>query len=71
MRSRTKKKTAKKPTRVSVVLTREEYERLGKIAATTERSLSWLGRYAIRRFLEEHEGRQLPLHLEMTAEAGA
>lgn len=52
-----------------MVLTDDEYQRLGKMAWTTERSLSWLGRYAIRRFLEEHEGRQLPLHLEITAEA--
>jgi predicted transcriptional regulator len=68
LRSSAKKKKPKKPTRVSVVLTDEEYARLGKMAATAERSRSWLGRYAIRRFLEEHEGRQLPLHLEIAAE---
>jgi predicted transcriptional regulator len=55
----------KAPPRVSVVLTSEEYARLGRMAETAERSMSWLGRYAIRRLLEEHEGRQLPLRLEM------
>jgi hypothetical protein len=59
------KKGPKGPLRVSVALTKDEYRRLGEVATTTERSISWLGRYAIRRLLEEHEGRQLPLRLEM------
>jgi hypothetical protein len=55
----------KKPPRVSIALTLIEYEKLEKLANTTERSMSWVGRYAVRRFLEEHDGKQLPLRFDM------
>jgi hypothetical protein len=41
---------------------------LAKMAEGTERSMSWLGRYAIRRLLAEQEGQQLPLRLEIPGE---
>ena len=60
----TPKQVNRKPLRVSVVLTEAEYSRLGELATNTERSMSWLGRYAIRKLLEENQVRQLPLRLE-------
>ncbi len=45
----------------------DEHKDLAEIAVTTDRSLSWLGRYAIRRLIDDYEGRQLRLHLEMPA----
>ena len=65
LKRRTPTKPRKKLRRVSVVLTEGEYARLTQMAASSDRSMSWLGRYAIRKLLEEHEGRQLPLGLEM------
>jgi ribbon-helix-helix CopG family protein len=59
------KRKAKKSPRVSVVLTAKEYGELEKIANTSERSMSWLGRYAVRRLLEEYQEKQLPLNLEL------
>jgi len=55
----------KKPPRVSVLLTLKEYGDLEKMANANERSMSWLGRYAVRRLLEEYQDRQLPLDLEI------
>lgn len=55
----------KKPPRVSVLLTPKEYGNLEKMANASERSMSWLGRYAVRKLIEEYEDRQLPLHFEM------
>lgn len=59
------KKMRKATTRVSVVLSGQEYARLADVARSSERSMSWLGRYALRRLLQQHEGGQLPLQLEM------
>jgi len=58
------KRVRRNPLRISVVLTTEEYDRLAKMASTAERSMSWLGRYAIRKLLEDNQSRQLPLDLE-------
>lgn len=55
----------KKPPRVSVVLTPKEYADLEKMASASERSMSWIGRYAVRKLLEEYQDRQIPLHFEM------
>lgn len=55
----------KKPPRVSVLLSSPEYTQLEKMATKTERSMSWLGRYAVRRLLNEFAEKQLPLNLEM------
>lgn len=60
------RKVRRKGRRVSVVLTGDEYNRLRGMGTITERSMSWLARYAVRRLLEEYERRQLPLPLEMT-----
>jgi hypothetical protein len=59
------KKPSSKPLRVSVVLEKDEYDRLCSMAELSERSMSWLGRYAIRRLLKEHEGGQIPLPLQI------
>lgn len=66
MKPRTPKKTNKRLLRVSVVLEPGEHEALAKMATETDRSMSWLGRYAIRRLLEQREGGQLPLELKMS-----
>lgn len=60
-----KRKGEKKVPRVSVLLAPGEYGRLEEMAAKSERSMSWLGRYAVRRLLKEYEERQLPLRFEM------
>lgn len=60
------KKAKKRLLRVSVVLPPSEHEALAKMASEADRSMSWLGRYAIRRLLEQHEGGQLPLELKMS-----
>lgn len=69
MKRRTAKKARKRLLRVSVVLAPSEHEALSRIADETDRSMSWLGRYAIRRLIEQREGGQLPLGLEMQKEA--
>lgn len=51
--------------RVSVSLTSEEYSQLARLADRTERSMSWLSRYAVRRLLQQHESGQLALPLEI------
>jgi predicted transcriptional regulator len=48
-----------------MVLTDEEYARMTQMARARERSMSWLGRYAVRRLLDEYEGGQLPLQLDI------
>lgn len=58
-------RTRRRPRRVSVVLTDEEYARMTQMARARERSMSWLGRYAVRRLLDEYEGGQLPLQLDI------
>jgi hypothetical protein len=69
LKRRASKKPPSKPLRVSVVLERDEYDRLSSMAEKSERSMSWLGRYAIRKLLQEHAERQLPLRLEIPGEA--
>lgn len=66
--SAAKRKTAGKPPRISVLLTPEEYTNLETLATVTERSMSWLGRYAVRKLLNEYADKQLPLHLDMPKE---
>lgn len=53
--------------RVSVVLTGEEYSQLSRLAGQTERSMSWLSRYAVRRLLQQHDQGQLDLPLDSPA----
>lgn len=65
MKRRAAKKARTRPLRVSVVLAPSEHEALSRMASETDRSMSWLGRYAIRRLLEQREGHQLPLELDM------
>jgi len=64
-RSAAKRKPSKKASRVSVMLTPNEYAQLEKLANASERSMSWLGRFAVRKLLEYHVDKQLPLHFEM------
>jgi len=64
-----KKSAKKKPPRVSVLLSSPEYTQLEKMATKSERSMSWLGRYAVRRLLEEYAEKQLPLSFEMSQES--
>jgi len=59
------KKRRRRLLRVSVVLAAREHERLAEMAKKTERSMSWLGRYGVRRLLEDYETRQLSLPLEI------
>ncbi len=66
MAKQSARKAVKAPFRVSVVLAESEYDRLAKMATSAERSMSWLGRYAIRRLLKDHEGGQIPLPLQIT-----
>lgn len=47
------------------MLKNEEYQRFAQIAKENDRSLSWLGAYAVRRLLEAHDAGQLPLPLEV------
>lgn len=68
MKRKPVRKVRRKRPRVSVVLAGEEYNRLRLMGEATERSMSWLSRYAVRRLLKDHEGRQLPLRLEMPEE---
>jgi len=65
-RPRDKHTSAKAP-RISIVLSKDEARKLNAVAEQTERSLSWLGRYAVRRFLEAYEGGQLELPLAAEA----
>jgi len=51
--------------RLSIALTEGEYEQLARVAKSTERSMSWLGRYALRKLLRDYETQQLALPLEL------
>jgi hypothetical protein len=67
-RSMKQRGNKKKPPRVSVLLSSPEYTQLEKMATKSERSMSWLGRYAVRRLLDDYAEKQLPLSLEMPKE---
>jgi hypothetical protein len=56
-----RKGNKKKPPRVSVLLSGSEYTQLEQMATKADRSMSWLGRYAVRRLLDEYAEKQLPL----------
>lgn len=54
--------------RITVNLDDAEYEALQRIAASSERSLAWLGRRAICDFIEQRERDDAPLLVGLTAE---
>ena len=49
------------------MLSKDEHDSLVQIAAKTDRSMSWLGRYAIKRLIEHYRERQLPLEIEIAS----
>jgi metal-responsive CopG/Arc/MetJ family transcriptional regulator len=57
------KRASKKSPRVSVTLTKEDSERLDRLAQKAQRSRSWLGNEAIRRLLNAYDAGQLELPL--------
>lgn len=62
----TKKRGQKEaiPPRVSVGFPESQHARLEEIAAAHERSIAWVVRHAVRRFLEEMDKGQISLDLE-------
>lgn len=51
--------------RITVNLDDDEYEALQRIAAGSDRSLSWLGRKAICDFIERRDRAETPLLAEL------
>ena len=54
----------RKPVRVSVGFSPEQLKQLEEIAEQHERSVPWVVRHAVRRFLDDLQKGQLSLNLE-------
>lgn len=60
----------KRGQRITVSLTGAEHAALSALADQCDVSLSWLARKAISEFLEQHEGEELQLPLDLKRTVG-